>query len=263
MFYYVDSATQPIVDEFVPHIPENRMEDEDAEIERICLGKTLEGCFSASSELECFSTRHKKCPNYILRLYVFDENDIKPEHITDSYVLWHDALVPDANLTGEIWIEHQTLKPKEIKYFSVVQYQEEGVIQLSFEEWEKYEERFNLSKIFPNINNIPFNEFLKVTGEDGIERKTVCINLEAKFHNENELLFPKKIGDKTERVYFLDLSKYFPNVDDFRRFNDSDIKREIDKFIYRGFYDFKEKGIEFYYEQPVLLKDGFLKIFSS
>lgn len=263
MFYYVDVATQPIVDEFVPHVPENRMDDEDAEIERICLGKTLEGCFSASSELECFSTRYEKCPYYILRLYVFDENDIKPEHITDSYTLWHDVLVPDANLTGEIWVERQVLKPKEIKYFSVTQYEEKGVVQLSFEEWEEYEKEFNLSKIFPNMNDISLNEFKKVTGKENIERKRVCTNLEAKFHNEDELLFPKKIGDKTERKYFLDLSQYLPNVDDFRRFNDSDTEKEINKFLYRGFYDFKEKGLEFSYEQPVLLKDGFLKIFSS
>ncbi len=268
MLYYIDVSSKPIIEEFIPRIPENRMDDEDAETERICLAKTLEGCFSASSELEELYSRHKSCPNEIFRVYVFDENDIlKEENFTDSYVLWHDGLVPDANITGEVWIENQILIPKEIRYISVKNLEQKRVIQLSYEEFKEYDEEQHISEIFTDITNVTLDDFHKATKKcyilEHFQTKSVFYNMELQFYEKEELIFSQIIQEDYETYEFINLSKYIPSISDFCEFADSTAKRDMKNFIYDPFSIFVEKGIKFPYRYSVVPKKEFLALFKE
>lgn len=271
MLYYVDTSSHPLIKEFIPRIPENRMFDEDEETERICLAKTIEGCFSASSELEDLYSRHTLCPNEVFRLYIFDENEIEEGNLTDSYELWKNKLVPDANITGEVWIENQSLIPKEVKYISIHSLDYKRAVQPSFDEWVEYEDKFQISQNFQDVKDITLDKFAELTGERAIATKAVYFNVEIEFYEENELLF-SQIYERKEHFMFKDykntetiisLSEYFPNIDDFSRFNNETTIKKMTKFIFDDFYHFSEKGIQFTYKSAIIRKEGFLDLFKE
>lgn len=261
MLYYVDISSQPLIEEFVPRIPEHRMSDEDAEIERICLAKTIEGCFSASSELEELVSRHKHCPYEVFRLYVFDEKDIQKGNLTDSELLWKEQLVPDANLTGEVWIEKQTLIPKEVKYISVNNLSCKQLVILSPEELQDYNRNFHILNKFKSKNNILLDKFVELTEDNSVQRKSVFYDMDIYFYDKDELLFPikKKTDFSFESFCYLNLSKYLPNIEDFRCFKGHS-KFDTHSITYFAPYEFTKEGINFPYGCGILCKEKFLEM---
>lgn len=266
MLYYIDVSSQPIVEEFIPRIPQSRMLGEDDKIPRICLSKTLEGCCSASPELEGLFPRHASCPDEVFRLYVFDENEIQEENLIDSEYLWKNSLVQDAYITKEVWIKNQNLKPKEIKYFSINELKIKRVAMLSFEEFKEYEKEFHILEIFKEKENIPLEDFVKLTG-DNIEAKKVFYDIDICFYNNDELLFPKnnprydeENNMQLDNFQILTLTEYFPNIEDFSIFNGKKVSY-MRNFVYSFFieYNFSETGIEFRYGGPVICKEKLLK----
>lgn len=117
MLYYIDRSYAPILDIFKPKVPSAIMNGEDHEIPRICLCKTIEGCINAASWGHS-NIQYRKLKE-VFRIYIFDENDITKQNIISSDELWEKQLVPDAYITGEVWVINQTLKPKDIKYFQI------------------------------------------------------------------------------------------------------------------------------------------------
>ena len=120
MFYYVQRCYEPIIEEFVPKIPECRMDGENDNIPRICLAKTVEGCLNAAPwgrlQLE------DRNPYEIFRLYSFDEAKIPTNNILDTRAIYNCGYVDDAIYTKEVWIVNQKLKPDNISYIQVISY---------------------------------------------------------------------------------------------------------------------------------------------
>lgn len=91
---------------FEPRVPENRLFKEDDYTERVCLSKTIEGCFSSmpggGDQLE--DTNAAQFGLY--RLFVVDTEkyDILSHEIYDSHELVTCHGVADAYLTDEVWV---------------------------------------------------------------------------------------------------------------------------------------------------------------
>lgn len=117
MLYYVQRCYEPIIKEFVPRVPESRMEGEDGKIPRICLSKTIEGCINAAPwGYSQISYRH---PHEVFRLYSFDETKIPVNNILDTRAIYNCGYVDDAIFTKEIWVLKQNLIPDSVSYFKI------------------------------------------------------------------------------------------------------------------------------------------------
>lgn len=115
MLYYIDRNYEKIVKKFIPQIPHNYMQNEDHITARICLSKNIQGCFNAASWGK--SGIFERGEFEVYRLYCFDEKDIEEGNLIDSMRLYREGLVPDADLTEEVWVINQELTPVDIKYF--------------------------------------------------------------------------------------------------------------------------------------------------
>lgn len=211
MLYYVSRNYEDIIKKFVPRIPNNPMPDEDVTIERICLSKSISGCFNAASWGNMMRGDFE-----VYRLYCFDEKDIQEENFIDTEILWKEELVPDAGLTEEVWVINQELIPVNIQYFIITSFERKTSVLLSYEQsktgvipenahkrWIKEiheiefipENEMFIGSVLPNNymltdfflrDFIPF-EFEEVRSFSGDDME-VCFNEE-----RNEILFSKKV----------------------------------------------------------------------
>ena len=121
MYYYIDTPDNPVIDVFVPRIPHRRMLNENDTTPRICLSTSIEGCFSAAPwGADSLSYQ----PKYIVyRVYEFHEDKIPKDHIYTTKKLMKEHLVPDAEYTDELWIVGQTLRPDNMYYIILDNYE--------------------------------------------------------------------------------------------------------------------------------------------
>lgn len=278
MLYYLDTSNHKPIKEFVPRIPVNRLATEDFTTKRICLAKTIEGCFVASAEMENFLSRHERCPDEVFMLYCFDENDIKSENLVDSYELWSKSLVSDAYISGEVWVINQNLIPKEIKYVSVKSYEYDVVASLCFDVWENFDTEYQLHKYFQPYD-IPvqkfvdivdaklvkssFDAYIKFQNGNILDTKRVYSKMEFQYYEEEELLFTDEpevdAEDKYRCFSIFNLSKYFPDINDFGKVLRNGKGRKLSKCIYS--YGYNKKGILIFAEFCVAPKQEVLELF--
>lgn len=120
------------IQEFVPRIPGNRMEGENASIPRICVSDNLNGCFTATSnpsyEMYSYQRENSHCPyqqmshldilmetnqaGQMYRVYHFDMDE---SEVVTPAELHGKGWVPDALETNEHWITANR-KPDRISY---------------------------------------------------------------------------------------------------------------------------------------------------
>lgn len=116
-FLYHISLDKSICEEtvFYPRVPLDRIRTEDCKTKRICVSKTIEGCFTAVPffiydlfEGDCGTSTE-------VMVAIFDKEEIKKKNFIDSSELYKKDKVRDANITEECWIVNQKIKPCEVK----------------------------------------------------------------------------------------------------------------------------------------------------
>lgn len=114
MLYHV---SLDLVDKFELRVPNSSYSSEDQETKRICFAKSIEGAITAMpynikiiSGLLNLKKEFDMEP--ILYVYSIDEKDLKPGQLKDSSELVYECRVSDANITGEVWVLTEDIKPK-------------------------------------------------------------------------------------------------------------------------------------------------------
>ena len=125
---------------FYPRIPKNRADDEDSCIPRICLSSSLSGCISAvpwgGKDFETMIPlvySYKENESCVIKVSVFDINDIDKNNILTPEYLYQKDYVRDAKINSEYWVINQNLKPIREHYIQVLNYFEEVVDSISYE----------------------------------------------------------------------------------------------------------------------------------
>ncbi|WPQ59794.1 hypothetical protein [Paenibacillus polymyxa] len=100
---------------FVPRVPENQIHGiKESTIKRVCVSKTIEGCFTAIG-----NGQNPHDANFVRRgYYVLFKIDteklgIEKRHIVSSRQIYRNGWVPDADVTKEHWITKSFQVPKE------------------------------------------------------------------------------------------------------------------------------------------------------
>ena len=114
MLYHV---SLDLVEKFELRVPETSFKDEDNVTKRICFAKTIEGAITAMPyNIHILSGLLNMKDAFglepILHIYSIDEKDLRSKDIKDSSELVYECLVPDANITGEVWVLTDDIKPK-------------------------------------------------------------------------------------------------------------------------------------------------------
>lgn len=139
ILYHLSLDIDNIVDEFAPRIPseDNRLDSEDNVTPRISVSKTVKGCLSAapwggsvltdtlykgdSKEIRKYNFEkglrwtefndEEMDEPILIRVYEFDKSEIVNGNLVDSEYLYQTDKVRDAELTEEVWVINQSLKP--------------------------------------------------------------------------------------------------------------------------------------------------------
>lgn len=90
--------------EFTPKVPANRLDDENADIERVCFADTLEGCFMAIPKVRGIGEDLQDEQNGVVRVFEIDTDDFQENCIIKPEELHKNKWVSDAIVTGEHWI---------------------------------------------------------------------------------------------------------------------------------------------------------------
>lgn len=114
MLYHV---SLDLVENFKLRVPESCYEGEDKAVKRICFAKTLEGAITAMPyNINILSGLLNMKKEFgvepILHIYAIDEKDLSPKDVKDSSELVYECLVPDANITGEVWVLTDNINPR-------------------------------------------------------------------------------------------------------------------------------------------------------
>lgn len=114
MLYHV---SLDLVEKFKLRVPESCYESEDKTIKRICFAKTVEGAITAMPyNINILSgllnMKDKFGLEPILHIYSIDEKDLSLKDVKNSSELAYECLVSDANITGEVWVLTDDIKPK-------------------------------------------------------------------------------------------------------------------------------------------------------
>jgi hypothetical protein len=121
MLYHISFDVLETVEKFEPRIPENRMQEEDKTIKRVCCADTLEGAIMALPDNPNFLMSDKLFP--LIKVYELDEATVKKdEFFTPSEIV---DKVPDALATGEHWIT-TTIEPSNIYTIQVTSMKYDG-----------------------------------------------------------------------------------------------------------------------------------------
>ena len=114
MLYHVSIEE---VEKFELRVPESRMKGENDNIGRICFSTSIEGALSAiphNSEVLSGLLNleyERKHVFAILNIYTLDESKLSLEQYYDTSYLMENNLVPDANLTNEVWVLTEDIVP--------------------------------------------------------------------------------------------------------------------------------------------------------
>lgn len=133
-----------IKEEFVPRVPSKNVliENEDDTTQRICLGTTIKGCLTAvpwggNTFEDLF---FDNCVSQFIRVYEFDSEDIKDNNIVSSEELYRSDKVRDAEISGEVWVVNQNLKPTKTYIIQVTDYMEGSADDVSYEDLQNFDE---------------------------------------------------------------------------------------------------------------------------
>lgn len=192
---------------FEPRIPSNavRMKGEDSDTPRVCVGLTLEGCFSAipggGSRLDILNESQKG----YYKVFEIDTEKlgISDESILTSDFLYQSGKVEDAYITDEHWITTGFTVPEEDAYVILLKNWDEDVNDLiphhimEASESEEYDgdyfqAYYNIMETdhIPCINTVQNLTFMKGTFEDGQ-------NVELEHLDEDDLFF---LNDRLEHL---------------------------------------------------------------
>lgn len=132
------------INEFIPRIPseEVMVEGEDSVTPRICLGKNIRGCLTAvpwggNTFEELF---FDNITSQIIRVYEFDSEDIAEENLISSEELYRSDRVRDSEISGEVWVINQSLKPKKSYLIQINDYSEGSEDDISYEDLVNFNE---------------------------------------------------------------------------------------------------------------------------
>ena len=114
MLYHV---SLDLIEKFELRVPESCFDCEDKTIKRICFAKSIEGAITAMPyNINILSGLLNLKKEFdiepILYVYSIDEKDLSPRDIKDSSELMFECLVSDANITSEVWVLTENIKPK-------------------------------------------------------------------------------------------------------------------------------------------------------
>lgn len=114
MLYHI---SLDLIDEFKLRVPDSSYDDEDKTIKRICFAKSVEGAITAMpyniKVLSGILNMEKELGlKPLLYVYSIDEREIDLDKIKDSNELVEEKLVLDANITEEVWVLTENIKPK-------------------------------------------------------------------------------------------------------------------------------------------------------
>lgn len=137
--YHVELAEDSNeIKEFVPRGPSRIYEHEDGIIERICVSKTLNGCFGSAPWGGC--NFEMLSEEQVFRVYEFNLGDIKEGNLIIDDYLYEKDLVRDAKIYEEYWVINQSIKPKNVFYMKVDKYHSESEDVLSYKELKQIEQ---------------------------------------------------------------------------------------------------------------------------
>jgi len=138
------SLNLDIQKEFIPRIPsENIMvETEDRTTPRICFSKTIRGCLTAvpwggNSIEDIFFDNYV---SQLIRVYEFDSKDVAKENLIKSKKLYQTDKVRDAEISGEVWVINQNIKPKKTYLIQITDYSEGCADDISYEDLKNFNE---------------------------------------------------------------------------------------------------------------------------
>lgn len=118
--YHMDLLRGEEIEKFIPRVPNNRLSLENSTIKRICVSTTLEGCLGSAP---WGASKVFEFPeNMIFRVYEFDVNDINNGNLLLTEDLMNNNYVADACLYDECWIINQDIKPSNIFYIKIDNY---------------------------------------------------------------------------------------------------------------------------------------------
>ncbi|MFW5962305.1 MAG: hypothetical protein ACOCQR_01700 [bacterium] len=130
---------------FYPQVPRSIMDNEEKDIERVCVSTTIEGCLTAmpngGSKLDCFiqellefnrnsylmsGFKDENIPDFKLFKIDTEKIGISQENIINYETLYKKNYVRDAYWTEECWITEKFSVPDEdISYIKIEDWQEE------------------------------------------------------------------------------------------------------------------------------------------
>lgn len=114
---------------FLPRVPSCQYDEEDGQIERVCVSESIEGCLSAmpsgGGNLESVLDSQKG----YLQIFRIDTDklQIKNEHILTHETLYKEGRVCDAHLTQEGWITTSFTVPEEDRFIIKLRAWEETI----------------------------------------------------------------------------------------------------------------------------------------
>ncbi|MBQ9000192.1 MAG: hypothetical protein IJ086_16070 [Clostridium sp.] len=110
---------------FYPRIPDATREDENSEINRVCVAKTLEGALTAIPNGAGRLDTYLEQSSYYFKVFIIDTEKLGINKIMSAEELYKNDYVRDAEITGEHWI---------LEEFEVPQ---EDVFYIRLNEWEE------------------------------------------------------------------------------------------------------------------------------
>lgn len=130
--YHIELAEFPNeIEEFIPRVPSSIYENENNNIKRICVAKTLSGCLGSAPWGGC--NFEELSDKQVFRVYEFNTADIKEGNLITSDYLYKKDLVRDADIYGECWIVNQSIKPCNVFYMELnnCMFESEDIISYS------------------------------------------------------------------------------------------------------------------------------------
>lgn len=102
---------------FYPRIPYVTREDENGEINRVCVAETLEGALTAIPNGAGRLDTYLEDSSYYFKVFVIDTEKLGIKKMMNSEELYKKDYVRDAEITGEHWILESFTVPQEYIFY--------------------------------------------------------------------------------------------------------------------------------------------------
>lgn len=131
---------------FVPRVPDNRIFGvEESTIKRVCVSKTIEGCFTALGNGDnAYVANFVRRGYYILFRIDTKKLGIERRHVISSRQIYRNGWVPDADVTKEHWITVPFQVPKEdITFIQIRSFKQVQTMAYPYEAVELAKKQYN------------------------------------------------------------------------------------------------------------------------